>query len=409
MKRASTPDALIPLLRDPYRWTAKQCEALGVDVFEARLMLTPTIFMRGREAAELFYSPEHFARGGAAPRRLIQSLFGAGGVQTLDGSPHRSRKAMFLSLMAPTSMERLQRCARHHWYRAAKSWGSRSVPLYPEVRRLTTRAVCDWAGVPLEDGDVSSKTDLLTQLYEGAGAVGPKHWMARLARGRADRWIASLVETTRRNEPALVEGLPAWIIATWRDDRGRFLPARVAAVEILNLLRPAVATAVYVVFMAHALTRFVTTSAALASELDEEVIHEVRRFYPFFPAVVARVRETFHWRRMRFPRGQRVILDLYGTNHDPALWEEPDAFRPTRFDKRAPGRFDFVPQGGGEHATGHRCAGEAATFALLQVALEMLGRRLSCRLKSTDWELDMSRLPALPRGEVTIAVTPSQD
>lgn len=409
MKRAGVPDATIPLLMDPYRWIARQCDELAADAFEARLMLVPTIFMSGREAAELFYSQEHFVRHGAAPRRLVKSLFGVGAVQSLDGREHRQRKAMFMDLMDAPSMDRLQRCARHHWTRAARAWGSESVALYPEVRRLTTRTVCDWAGVPLEDGDVYSRTEMLTQLYEGAGALGPKHWMARLARRHAEGWILSLVEATRRNEAGLVEGLPAFLVATHRDGDGRFLPAQVAAVEILNLLRPMVATSVYVVFIAHALTRYVAMSGAFAQGLHEEIIHEVRRFYPFFPAIVARVRETFDWKTLIFPRGRRVVLDLHGTNHDPSSWDEPAAFRPTRFQTRAPGRFDFVPQGGGEHATGHRCAGEAATFTLMQVALDTLGRKLECRLKSADWELDMKRLPALPRGEVHISVSRIHD
>ena len=60
-------------------------------------------------------------------------------------------------------------------------------------------------------------------------------------------------------------------------------------------------------------------------------VQEVRRFFPFFPAVAGRVRETFEWRGYRFDRGTHVMLDLHGTNHDSRVWREPDAFRPERF------------------------------------------------------------------------------
>ncbi|WP_222707250.1 cytochrome P450 [Pontibacter qinzhouensis] len=52
-----------------------------------------------------------------------------------------------------------------------------------------------------------------------------------------------------------------------------------------------------------------------------------------------------------------MLLEVYGTHHDPELWENPEEFRPERFRdwKRIP--FDFIPQGGGDHHTDHRCAG----------------------------------------------------
>jgi fatty-acid peroxygenase len=41
-------------------------------------------------------------------------------------------------------------------------------------------------------------------------------------------------------------------------------------------------------------------------------VQEVRRFYPFFPMVGPRVRTAFDWQGVHFPRGRRVLLDLYG-------------------------------------------------------------------------------------------------
>jgi len=60
---------------------------------------------------------------------------------------------------------------------------------------------------------------------------------------------------------------------------------------------------------------------------------------------------------------QRVLLDLYGTNHGPG-WDNPWAFDPARFIKTDPCMVaEFVPQGGGPVDTGHRCSGEGAPTA----------------------------------------------
>src|SRR3712207_8802226 len=51
-------------------------------------------------------------------------------------------------------------------------------------------------------------------------------------------------------------------------------------------------------------------------------VQEVRRYYPFFPFIVALAREDFDWKGYHFEKGTLTVLDLYGTNHDARLWEE---------------------------------------------------------------------------------------
>src|SRR5215207_9711601 len=92
LPRDSWPDSTLAMGLDPYGYISNQCRRLGTNVFATRLLMQPAICMVGRRAAELFYDPERFQRSGAAPLRLQFSLFGRGGVQTLDGPAHRHRK-----------------------------------------------------------------------------------------------------------------------------------------------------------------------------------------------------------------------------------------------------------------------------------------------------------------------------
>jgi fatty-acid peroxygenase len=97
-----------------------------------------------------------------------------------------------------------------------------------------------------------------------------------------------------------------------------------------------------------------------------------------------------------------VLLDVYGTNHDPRRWPDPEEFRPDRFRAAAPTAFDVIPQGAGAHADGHRCPGEAITIALMKAATRHL-LRLRYDVPAQDLRIDLATIPALPASGFVIA------
>ncbi|MEK8109641.1 cytochrome P450 [Micromonospora sp. M12] len=103
------------------------------------------------------------------------------------------------------------------------------------------------------------------------------------------------------------------------------------------------------------------------------------------------------------PRGRRVLLDLYGTNHHPSLWPQPELFRPERFADRRVDPFELIPQGGGEHWTGHRCAGEWITIDLMKRAVTNLTSTMRYDVPAQDLALDLHRMPALPPIGLTLS------
>ena len=92
-----------------------------------------------------------------------------------------------------------------------------------------------------------------------------------------------------------------------------------------------------------------------------------------------------------------VVLDLYGTNHDARAWEKPEEFRPERFRDWNGSLFNFIPQGGGDPALNHRCAGEWITVELMKVAAKFLAGRLTYVVPDQDLQFDKSKFPSLPR------------
>jgi fatty-acid peroxygenase len=400
------PESTLALMADPYRFISTRCRRYQSDLFQARLMLRRTICMTGPEVAALFYDEGRFARAGVAPGWLKKTLFGKGGVQGLDGEAHRHRKAMFMSLMSPERIGRLGEIAAD-WFRAyARKWaGMNRVVLYGEVNEVLSRAVCDWAGVPLPEPEVGRRTNELMAMFDRAATLSLDHLWSRLARRRAEQWIGELIEEVRTGRLKPPEESAAWVVAMHRDLNGELLDRNTAAVELINVLRPTVAVSVFITFAALALHQYPSCREKLVSGepgYAELFAEEVRRFYPFFPAVMARVRQDFEWRGFHFPAATPVALDLYGTNHDPRTWEAPDEFRPERFRQWDGSPFNFIPQGGGDHYRNHRCPGDWISVELIKVASGFLAGGVTYDVPEQDLSIDWARLPALPRSRFLI-------
>lgn len=399
--RDPLPESTLALIRDPYRFISKRCERYHSDLFETTLMLQRTVCMRGHETAALFYSPQRFARAGVAPIWLQKTLFGIGGVQGLDGDAHLHRKAMFLSLMTSARIERLSNIVAGWFHSYAHKWTTTErVVLYPELCEILTRAVCDWAGVPLPEPEVQQRTYQLTAMFDQAAAVGLGHFRSRRARRQAEQWIGDLIEAIRTGRYDPPEQCAAHVVARHRDVSGALLDRHTAAVELINVLRPTVAVSVYITFAALALQQYPACRQRLGTGdagYAEAFVQEVRRFYPFFPLVMARVREDFTWKGYHFPQGRKVALDLYGTNHDARIWNEPETFRPERFLGWDGDPYSLIPHGGGDAHRHHRCPGEPIAIALMRTALRFLATRIAYDVPAQDLTVDYRRLPALPR------------
>ncbi len=243
-------------------------------------------------------------------------------------------------------------------------------------------------------------------MIDGAGSVGPRNWRGLILRHRTERWIRGIVEKVRAEELEVAEGSAAYVIAWHRDLDGELLDTRVAAVELINVLRPVVAVARYVTFAALALHEHAGCRQELldgGDDYPELFVQEVRRFYPFFPFVAGRVRDEFDWRGRHFAKGTWVLLDLYGTNRDARIWGDPEVFRPERFRRWEGGAFDFIPQGAGGHYDGHRCAGEWITIELMKRSVRLLSESMSYEVPEQNLRIDLSRMPAIPESRFLIA------
>jgi fatty-acid peroxygenase len=385
-------DSTSAFLSEGYTFISKRCERLQSDVFEARLMLQNVFCMRGEDASRMFFVPGRFTRRRAIPVTTLKLLQDFGSVQQLDGEAHRYRKRLFISLlMTPARVRELVDIVASEWRGRMEGWAAReAIVLHDEAREILCRGACAWAGVPLPRQDVVRRA---------------REFGARRLRRDTERWIGQVIEDIRAGRLLMASTRPAHTIAWHRDTAGKLLSRRTAAVELINVLRWTVAVARFITFAALALHEHPDSARELGGGDEQRLdwfVQEVRRFYPFFPAIGGRVATEFDWRGYRFAKGTGVLLDVYGTNHDPRIWGDPQVFRPRRFENWDGSAFSLIPQGGGSHADNHRCPGEDITIALVKDAVRHL-TRIRYDVPRQDLRVDLTSIPALPASGLVIA------
>jgi fatty-acid peroxygenase len=379
-----------------YEYGAYRRRRTGTRAFRTRVLGRRAVCAIGEDAVLALYDPSRFERHGVLPRSVQKTLTGIDAVHTLDGPAHQHRKAMMVA-NASRDLDDLAAHTAKAWDEAVGRWPSTgNVVLFEEAAEVIMRGACAWAGVPLPESEARSRAADMVAMVDGFATASPRHLQARRARRRSEAWLARLISETRdgwrSDEPETVLGN----LAAHRDVDGRPLSPRLCAVELLNLIRPAVAVAWFVMFGGHAMRR--TPAARIRLRDGDEAflaafIHELRRQYPFAPYVGGRALADVALPDLVVRRGELLLIDVYGHHHDPGLWPDPDRFRPERFDDAAIGAYDLIPQGGGDPHTGHRCPGEPATIALLETLLP----RLAGQAHTTppqDMSISLRRVPA---------------
>lgn len=401
LPKTRLPDSTPTLLYYGYNFISRTCDHFHSDIFQTRILFKPYYCIRGEQAAKMFYDPARFIRHGAMPMRIQKTLIGQHGVQTLDDQLHYHRKQMFLSLLSPDKIKGLIDLATAQWDRSAKQWQNmEKVILFDEMEEILCRVVCKWADVKIaNDPELKKRTRDFSAMIDGSGGIGPRFWRARIGRIRTEKWLSHQIMQVRTGKIEASPQSALHVVALFSDLDKTELPARVAAVELINILRPTIAVARYITFAAVALHRFPQYKEKIQGRKDkftEFFVHEVRRFYPFFPFIVARVRDEFEWNGYRFPKGMNVMLDFYGTNHDRRIWKNSESFHPQRFATWNKSAFNFIPQGGGNHKINHRCPGEWVTIELMKAAVNFLVNSIDYRVPQQNLEVNSHRIPAIP-------------
>ena len=391
-------DHTFAVMRQGYGFISSHCNALGTDGFRIRLMGQDTVCLRGPEAARLLYGADGLTRRGAMPATVLRLLQDKGSVHQLDGEEHRRRKGMFIrQVMDPARVEALVRGFEAAWQ--AQLRPNTEVTVLDLANTALARAVCHWAGLYPSEARLRKLTGVLFAMSDRSGSVGPFMFATLWQRRGVERWLEREIAAVQAGAAA-PEGSTLQAFA-------RDLPAKVAAVEMLNILRPVVAVGRYIAFAAKTLHEHPMWCGLFCSGNEDfipDFCEEVRRISPFFPFTAAVAKRDLDWQGAKIAAGTRILFDIHGTNNDSRNFPLPARFRPERMLDWQLDDPCFVPQGAGDVATTHRCPGEAVTLALMGSAVQMLCCRMKYDVPDQDMSIAMNRIPAQPASGVRIRI-----
>ena len=390
-----------------------------------RLLGRDALLVRGTAAVSLFYDETRIARHGAMPAIVQETLFGHGSVHSLDGDEHRHRKATFVDVAYDDAqVERLQPLLEREWRHELDAWldgGDRTA--YDAAVGALGRAIMAWAGLP---GTPAAKTRWaarLAQIVDGFGApYSPAYLAAVSNRVWSDRHARRLIQAVRSGDLAAREGTALHSWAWHRDRAGELLPEKVAGVELQNTLRPTIAVARFVAFAAKELHDRPEWRDRISSETAERqtlvggplaimFAQEIRRTAPFVPMLPGWAIRDVDLDGQHLSAGGRVLIDIFGTDTDARSWENPAVFDPERF--RGVEDYEaltaFIPHGGADVATGHRCPGEKIAISGLATAIAALSDP-GLTVLDTGLTVNRRRLPTMPKSgaRVRASGTPSR-
>lgn len=393
-------DSTIGFLRDGYLFISNRMKQKNTDVFTARFCGKKLTFLMGKEAAELFYNEQYFKRKGVCPMRVQKTLFGKRAIQGLDGKNHKQRKALFMSLLTTEYEKQFLTICQDtlNWY--AEEWENEStINLYKESQKILFESVCQWVGISYDSNKISEYAESFGLMIYGFGRVGKEYRKGKEARKEIEDWVRNSVIEVRKGCLKVEKKSPLYQMSMY-EENGSKLSAQIAAVELINMLRPIIAIATFITFEGVALERYPDCSTRIAKQDPlylEMFCEEVRRYYPFAPFVGAKVKNDFVWKDYLFKKNELVVLDIYGTNHDAKLWNQPNQFKPERFATRKKDLYDFIPQGGGKMLSGHRCAGDCITLKVMEVFADYLVNRITYEVPAQHLEFSFRKIPTLPK------------
>uniref|UniRef100_A0A671VXP9 unspecific monooxygenase n=1 Tax=Sparus aurata TaxID=8175 RepID=A0A671VXP9_SPAAU len=153
-----------------------------------------------------------------------------------------------------------------------------------------------------------------------------------------------------------------------------------------------------------------TYEALMQMEYIEMVINESMRLYPIANRLERVSKASVEINGLTIPKGTVTMVPIYTLHRDPALWPEPDAFKPERFSKENKGNIDpyaFLPFGAGPR----NCIGMRFALLMMKLALvEILQKFTFVTCKETDIPLELGNDGfTTPKNPIKLKLVPRED
>ncbi len=408
---ADSPGELPPGLRLPacaqtfafWRWPfayLERCRARYGSRFTLRATShPPLVFLSDPDDIKaVLAAPAHVlhpGEGGAT----ITPIVGEGSFMLLDEDEHLNGRKAFLPAFHATVVQRHADVVAEIAQREVASW-PREVPfaLHPRLRAMTLetvlRTIFGASGRLAEERLHALRERLLAMLSVTASTVlpeplmrhgpGRRAWM-RFLRDRAavDELIYDVIEHPGglEDDPSALLGR---LLRARNTDGSEMSPRQVRDNVMSAVLAGHETTASQLAWAFQLLAHNPAVLERLLAEIDEDAgeeyltatIHEVLRHRPVFlfaiPRAVKQPLEVGGW-TYRAPA--HLLACIYLVHHDPALYPEPQEFRPERFLGERAASSAWLPWGGGRK----RCPGLHLATLEMKIVLRTVLARMTLR------------------------------
>jgi cytochrome P450 len=337
------------------------------------------------EIREMFSAPADVLHPGEGAR-VLEPVVGPRSVLLLDGGEHLEQRKLMLPAFHGERMRALVDVMEDVAAREVAAWRpGEPFVLHQRTQALTLeiilRAVFGMtAGARLDELRTTLKELLdlgaspLTLLPPFRRRLGPLTTWARFVdvRDHADALILTLIDERRRAGEEGDDVLTMLLAA--RDEDGQPMTDRELRDELVTLLvagHETTASALSWGFEQLLRAPEVLERATRAAAEDdtaylEATVKEILRRRPVLPiAQPRRIKQPVEIGGRTYPAGPAFAACIYLVHHDERVYPEPYAFRPERFLDGSPGKFSWIPFGGGVR----RCLG--ASFAQLEMRIAL--------------------------------------
>jgi cytochrome P450 len=336
-----------------------------------------------QEIKEIFTAPPDVLHPGEGAR-ILEPLVGKHSVILLDEQSHLEQRKLLLPAFHGERMQRLTGLMEELAEDELDSWPcGQAIELHPRLQRLTLEIILR-AVFGLERGaQLEQLRDLLAEVL--AFAQNPLSMLPRPPRlltlrgpiarqdrllAAADKMIFELI-AERRREGGGGEDVLALLLDAEHDDGSPMSKAELRDELMTALVAGHETTASQLAWGFERLAHEPVVCERLREQLDDPedayltaTVQEILRHRPVLPHAEPRLTmRPVEIGGFRYPPGVMLVAYAHLVHHDPAIYPEPQAFRPERFLEQAPGTYTWLPFGGGRR----RCLG--ASFALLEMKL----------------------------------------
>lgn len=141
-----------------------------------------------------------------------------------------------------------------------------------------------------------------------------------------------------------------------------------------------------------------------AMPLTRAAFEEALRLYPPAPSINREPIEPETWRDLKIPKGAAVLMMPWTIHRHRKLWDQPDAFMPSRFhpgNREKIDRFQYLPFGAGPRV----CIGASFAMqeAIIALAVLLSQYRFDTTPETKPWPVQ--KLTTQPQGGLPMRVT----